>query len=46
MEQAERGGGWRQRLGWLLLLWLLGVGMLGGVALELKLAMRLAGLTS
>jgi hypothetical protein len=37
---------WRRRLGWLLLLWLLGVGALGLVTLLLKLVMRLAGLAA
>lgn len=37
---------WWKRLGWLVLLWLLGVGALGAVALALKLLMRVAGLTS
>jgi hypothetical protein len=37
---------WRKRLGWLLLLWLLGVGALGLVTLLLKLVMRLAGLAA
>ena len=38
-------GPWRKRIGWLLLLWLLGVGVLGGVAVVLKLVMYFAGLT-
>ena len=37
---------WRKRVGWLLLLWLLGVTALGLVALLLKFVMRLAGLTT
>ena len=36
---------WCKRFGWLLLIWLLGVGALGAVALALKLVMRLVGLT-
>ena len=39
-------GPWWKRVGWLLLLWLLGVGALGVVAVVLRQAMRLAGLTS
>ena len=36
---------WCERIGWLLLIWLLGVGALGAVALALILVMRLVGLT-
>ena len=39
-------GPWWKRLGWLLLLWLLGVGALAVVAVALRQVMRLAGLTS
>ena len=37
---------WWKRIGWLLLIWLLSVGALGGVALALKLLMHFAGLTN
>lgn len=37
---------WWKRIGWLLLIWLLGVGALTIVAFALKLVMRLAGLTN
>ncbi len=37
---------WRTRIGWLVVLWLAGVGTLGIVALTLKSLMRLAGLTA
>lgn len=37
-------GLWCRRVGWLLVLWLLGVGALGALVLALKFAMRLAGL--
>ena len=43
MEHVEAGGRWWKRIGWLLFLWLLGVGALGVVSLLLKLAMRFAG---
>ena len=33
-----------RRLGWLLLIWLAGVGTMAGAAAALKFAMRLAGL--
>ena len=43
MEHAGEDVRWLKRVGWLLLLWLLGVCVLGVVAFGLKLAMRLAG---
>ena len=49
MVSADESGAerpWRKRVGWLVLLWLLGVGTLGLVALLLKLIMRLVGLTT
>ena len=45
-DDREPYGPWWKRVGWLLLLWLLGVGVLGVVAVVLKLAMHLAGLAS
>ncbi|GGY86972.1 DUF2474 domain-containing protein [Pseudoduganella plicata] len=40
------GGGrlWLRRLGWLVVLWAVGVAALGVVALALRLAMQAAGL--
>jgi hypothetical protein len=37
---------WPQRIGWLVILWLLGVAALGATAIAIKLVMRLAGLTT
>ena len=37
---------WWKRVGWLLLLWLLGVGALAVVAFALKVLMRFAGFTN
>ena len=46
VDHRQPYGPWWRRVGWLLLLWLLGVGALGVVAVVLKQVMRLAGLTS
>ena len=45
-DEREPYGPWWRRVGWLLLLWLIGVGALGVVAIVLKVLMRLAGLTT
>ena len=45
-DNSEPYGPWWKRIGWLLLIWLLGVGALGAVALVLKLLTRLTGLAS
>ncbi|MPZ43136.1 MAG: DUF2474 family protein [Betaproteobacteria bacterium] len=37
---------WRQRVAWLVGLWLAGVAVLGLIALLLRIVMRLAGLSS
>jgi len=38
--------GWRKRVGWLVLIWLLSVAALGVVAAALKVIMRIAGLAT
>ena len=43
-ESAAINRPWQKRVGWLVLLWLVGVGTLGLVALLLKFVMQLAGL--
>lgn len=45
-DRAARGTRWMRRIVWLALLWFAGVLTVGAVALVLKFAMRLAGLTS
>lgn len=47
VEADERrfSGLWPKRIGWLLLIWSLGVVALGAIAIGLKFVMRLAGLT-
>jgi hypothetical protein len=37
---------WRKRAGWLVLIWAASVAVMGAVALVLKGAMQMAGLTS
>ena len=42
----EAYGPWWKRLGWLALIWMLGVGALAVVVLVLRLVMQLAGLST
>jgi hypothetical protein len=48
VRAADRNGfsPWWKRIGWLVLLWLLGVAAVAAVAVVLKVFMRLAGLTA
>ena len=43
-DESATSRPWQKRVGWLVLLWLVGVGTLGLVALLLKFVMQLAGL--
>jgi len=43
---SEASTGWGQRVGWLVVIWLVSVGVLAAVTSALRLAMRWAGLGS
>jgi hypothetical protein len=45
-DSAPSHPNWPKRIAWLVILWLLGVAVLGATAIAIKIVMRAAGLTS
>ena len=45
-DDAPTDATWSKRIAWLVILWLLGVAVLGVTAIAIKVVMRAAGLTS